>query len=99
MYKTINAYLDDCKLSIRILAMYKIQFIVLYIPNITLALSFFLTIQHVRAQIIMALFVPVATHGTVYTVELVSLRRRAIRDCVTFTNFAFWIKCHFNISI
>ena len=26
--------------------------------------------------------------------EFVSLRRRALRDCVKFINFAFWIKCH-----
>jgi len=59
------------------------------IPNITLALSFFVTIQHVHAQIIRALFVPVATHGKVYTVELVSLRRCALHDCVNFMNFGF----------
>jgi hypothetical protein len=53
------------------------------------ALSFFVTIQHVNAQIIIILFVPVATHGKVYTVELVSLRRCALRDYVNFTNFAF----------
>jgi hypothetical protein len=57
------------------------------------------TIQHIHAQIIRALFVPVATHRKVYTVELVSLRRRALGDCVNFMNFAFWIKCHFNIGI
>jgi hypothetical protein len=28
-----------------------------------------------------------------------NLRRRALRDYVNFINFAFWIKCHFNISI
>jgi hypothetical protein len=54
-----------------------------------LVLSFFVTIQYVRAQIIRALFVPIATYGKVYTVELVSLRRRAFRECVNFTNFAF----------
>ena len=27
----------------------------------------------------------------VYIVESVSLRRRALRDCVNFMNFAFWI--------
>jgi hypothetical protein len=68
------------------------------IPNITLSLSFFLTIQYVHAQI-MALFVPVAMRGKVYTVELVSLRRRDLRGCINFTNFAFLIKCHFNIGI
>jgi hypothetical protein len=47
------------------------------------------TIQHIHAQIIRALFVPVATHRKVYTVELVSLRRRALGDCVNFMNFAF----------
>jgi hypothetical protein len=57
------------------------------------------TIQHIYVQIIRALFVPVTTHRKVYTVELVSLRRRALCDCVNFTNFAFWIKCHFNIGI
>ena len=35
----------------------------------------------------------------IYTVEFVSLRRRALRDCVNFTNFAFYIKCHFNVGI
>ena len=29
--------------------------------------------------------------GKVYIVESVSLRRRALRDRVNFTNFAFWI--------
>ena len=29
--------------------------------------------------------------------ESVSLRRRALRDDVNFTNFSFWIKYHFNI--
>ena len=29
--------------------------------------------------------------------ESVSLRRRALRDGVNFMNFAFWIKCHFNV--
>ena len=29
--------------------------------------------------------------GNVYIVESVSLRRRALRDRVNFTNFAFWI--------
>jgi hypothetical protein len=38
-------------------------------------------------------------HGKVYTGEFVSLRCHALRDCVNFTNFVFWIKCHFNISI
>jgi hypothetical protein len=33
------------------------------------------------------------------TVEFVSLRRHALRDCVNFTNFAFWIKYHFNVGI
>jgi hypothetical protein len=37
----------------------------------------------------MALFVPVATRGKVYIVELVSLGRRDLRNCVNFTNFAF----------
>ena len=32
-------------------------------------------------------------------VEFVSLRRRALRDCVKFINFAFWIRCHFDVSI
>ena len=32
----------------------------------------------------------------VYKVEL-SLRRRALRDCINFINFAFWIKCYFNV--
>jgi hypothetical protein len=60
------------------------------IPNITLLLSFFfVTIQHVHAQIIRALFVLVATCEKVYTVELMSQRRRALRDYVDFTNFAF----------
>ena len=31
--------------------------------------------------------------------EFVSLRRRVLRDCVKFINFAFWIKCHFNVGI
>ena len=35
----------------------------------------------------------------VYIVELVNLRRRALRDCVNFTNYAFWIKNHFNVGI
>ena len=35
----------------------------------------------------------------VYTVEFVSLRRRALRYYVNFMNFAFRIKCHFNIGI
>ena len=35
----------------------------------------------------------------IYTVEFVSLRRRALRDCVNFINFTFWIKCHFNVGI
>jgi hypothetical protein len=35
----------------------------------------------------------------VYTVEFVSLQRRALHDSVNSTNFAFWIKCHFNIGI
>ena len=47
------------------------------IPNITLALSFYVTIQYVYAQTIGALFVPMAMHRKVYTVELVSLRCRA----------------------
>jgi hypothetical protein len=45
------------------------------------------------------LFVPVTMHGKVYTIELVSLRPRALRDCVNFTNFAYWIKYHFNVGI
>jgi len=49
----------------------------------------FLTIQHVHAQIIRALFVAAVTHEKLYTVELVSLRRRALHDCVNFMNFAF----------
>jgi len=73
MYKTINAYLDDCKPSIRILAMHKIQFVILIFRTSRLYYRF-LTIQHVHAQIIRALFVPVATYGNVYTVELVSMR-------------------------
>jgi hypothetical protein len=65
-----------------------------------LVLSFFLvTIQHVHAQIIRALFIPVAMHGKIYTIELVSLRRCALRENVNFTNFAFSIKCHFNVGI
>jgi hypothetical protein len=59
------------------------------IPNIKLALSFFVTIQHVHAQIIRALFVPIATHEKVYTIELMSLLCRALRNCVNFMNFAF----------
>jgi len=35
----------------------------------------------------------------VCTVELVSLQRRPLRDCVNFTNFVFWIKYHFNVGI
>jgi hypothetical protein len=35
----------------------------------------------------------------VYAVEFVSLRRRTLHDCVNFMNFAFWIKCHFNVDI
>ena len=42
---------------------------------------------------------PVATHGKDCTVELVSLQRRPLCDCVNFTNFAFCIKCHFNDDI
>jgi hypothetical protein len=34
----------------------------------------------------------VAMHGKVYTIELMSLRRRALHDDVNFMNFAFWIK-------
>ena len=34
----------------------------------------------------------------VYTSEFVSLRRRVLRDCVNVTNFAFQIKCHFNVG-
>jgi hypothetical protein len=49
--------------------------------------------------IIRALFIPVATHGKVYTIKLVSLRRHTLRDCANFTNFAFWIKCHFSVGI
>ena len=41
MYSTINAYLDVCKLSMRILAKHKIHFCNIDIPSITLALSFF----------------------------------------------------------
>jgi hypothetical protein len=69
------------------------------IPNITLVLSFFVTIQHVHAQIFWALFVPVAMHGKVYTIELVNLRRRTLHDFVNFTKFIFGIKCYFNIGI
>jgi hypothetical protein len=42
---------------------------------------------------------PLQRTEKVYTVELVSLRRRALRECVNLTNFAFWIKYHFNIDI
>ena len=31
--------------------------------------------------------------------EFVSLRRRALCDCVKFINSVFWIKCHFNVGI
>ena len=97
MYKTINAYLDDCKPSIRILAMYKIQFVIFTFQISCSHYRFFVTIQHVHAQIIRALFVAAVTHEKLYTVELVSLRRRALHDCVNFMNFAFWIKYHFNV--
>jgi hypothetical protein len=40
-----------------------------------------------------------AHHGKVYTSEFMSLRCHALRDYVNFTNFAYWIKCHFNIDI
>jgi tetrahydromethanopterin S-methyltransferase subunit E len=84
MYNT-NAYLDDSKPLMRILAMHKIQFVIL---------TFRTSQSHYRltrsyAQIMRALFVPVATHGKVYTIVLVSLRRGTIRDCVNFTDFAF----------
>ena len=42
---------------------------------------------------------PVPTHGKIYIAELVSLRRRALRESVNFTNFAFWIKYYFNVDI
>ena len=32
-------------------------------------------------------------------IAFVSLRHRALSDCVNFTNFAFWINCHFNTGI
>ena len=35
----------------------------------------------------------------IYKVEFVGLRRRTLRDCIKFINFAFWIKCHFNVGI
>ena len=38
-----------------------------------------------------------ATLRKVCTVEFVSMRHRALRDCVNFMNFAFWIKYHFNV--
>ena len=31
--------------------------------------------------------------------EFVSLRCRTLCDYVKFINFAFWIKCHFNVGI
>jgi hypothetical protein len=40
-----------------------------------------------------------AVSEKVYIVEFVSLWRRTLHDCVNFTNFTFWIKCHFNIGI
>jgi hypothetical protein len=72
MYNTINAYLDDCKPSVRIFAMHKIEFVILIFRTSRSHYRFFVTIQYVHAQI-MALFVPVAMRGKVYTVELVSL--------------------------
>ena len=42
---------------------------------------------------------PIAMHGKVCTIELVSLQRRPLCDYVNFMNFSFWIKCHFNVGI
>jgi hypothetical protein len=32
-------------------------------------------------------------------VEFVSIQSHVFRDCVNFTNLAFWIKCHVNIGL
>jgi len=42
---------------------------------------------------------PITMHGKVCIIELVSLQRRPLRDYINFTNFAFWIKYHFNVDI
>jgi len=79
----------------RILAIHKIQFVILYTKHHA-RIIFFITI---KCSIISALFVSIATRGKICTVELVSLRRHALHDYVNFIYFVLWIKCHFNINI
>ena len=46
------------------------------------------------------LFISIAAHENVYTLELVSLRCYTLRDYVNFMNFIFLIsKCHFKVGI
>jgi hypothetical protein len=40
-----------------------------------------------------------AQKGLYYTIELVSLRRRALHDGINVMHFAFYIKYHFNVII
>jgi hypothetical protein len=64
--------------------MYKNQFVILTFRHMCIII--FLIIQHTMLKLSgHYLFGPVETHEKIYTVELVSLRRHALRDRHNFT--------------